>query len=163
MKLYKGILEDILVKAQKMEPLSSLNFEKYRFKEKDFSSFIAFSLGYFPESIAIELLISLKERLGRFTENDWKNVVRSFSEPEYFANRTLIHFLMFHTDAPLSFIERIGLNTKSISNDFISYYNNAKKKFYGEYNGINRSLYEKLNLNSTDLEMLKKIGALKKE
>jgi hypothetical protein len=163
MKQYKSIIEDILIKAQKREPLTSFPFEKYDINENEIPSFIAFSLDKLPESLATELLISLKEKLAGFSENDWKAVVSGFSTHIYFANRTLIHFFLFHTDAPASFVKSIGLDTKSLTDDFVNYYEEAKERFYSEGNGMNRSLYNKLNLNSADLESLKKIGTIKIE
>jgi len=155
---YEGIVKQIILKASNGEPLSSLWFEEYNLKESETIEFVAYCLGHLPQLIAIELLLAIKERTIKFSEKDWKNIVNSFSGNKDFANRTLINFLLFHTDAPMRFIEKIGLNTAYVSNDFGGYFNYAKKYFYGELNGINQLLYEKLNLNLSDLDKIKKIG-----
>lgn len=155
---YKNILKDILEKAQKREPLSSLDLTKYELTKNDLLPFVSYCLSNLPESVAMELLVSLRNELVVFSEEDWKGIVSNFSTHKDAANRTLVHFLSFHTDSPIGFIAGIGLDTKSLSADFVKYYKNIKKNFYGESNGMNRSLYEKLKLNLTDLKVLKGIG-----
>lgn len=163
MERYKNIKEDILSRAQKREPLSTLPMQQYNLNGTDLRSFLAYAVGTFPESIAVELLIAIKEKLVVFSESDWKDVVSNVSIHKNAANRTLIHFFLFHTDAPVSFIEKIGLDTNSISNDFSNYYNETKKTFYSVLNGKNKSLYEKLQLTGAGLDLLKSIGTMSPE